>query len=75
MEKQLVLLESRPSWKLDRRTREIGLRGVAQARAALRLAAERRAAAESAGSPSVQAQPAIPAGSGTTAEAGRRSAA
>ena len=39
MTTQLVLLEAgRPGWKLDRRTREIGIRGVAQARAALRKA-------------------------------------
>ena len=36
---QLPLLESTsPNWKLDRRTREIGRRGVAEARAALRRA-------------------------------------
>lgn len=36
MENQLPLIESGPrSWKLDRRTREIGRRGIAQARAAL----------------------------------------
>jgi hypothetical protein len=39
MAKQLPLLETTsPSWKLDRRTREIGRRGVAEARAALRRA-------------------------------------
>ena len=39
MTTQLVLLDSgRKSWKLDRRTREIGMRGVAQAREALRKA-------------------------------------
>lgn len=39
MENQLPLIDSGPrSWKLDRRTREIGRRGVAQARAALRAA-------------------------------------
>ena len=36
---QLPLLDSTsPNWKLDRRTREIGRRGVAEARAALRRA-------------------------------------
>ena len=40
MENQLPLIDSGPrSWKLDRRTREIGRRGVAQARAALAAAA------------------------------------
>ena len=39
MATQLVLLDSPPpSWKLDRRTREVGRRGVAEARAALRKA-------------------------------------
>lgn len=39
MENQLPLIDSGPrSWKLDRRTREIGRRGIAQARAALRSA-------------------------------------
>lgn len=38
MTTQLVLLDSGRSWKLDRRTREIGKRGVAQAREALRQA-------------------------------------
>lgn len=36
---QLLLLDSdSPSWKLDRKTREIGRRGVAEAREALRRA-------------------------------------
>jgi hypothetical protein len=39
MENQLPLIDSGPrSWKLDRRTREIGRQGIAQARAALRSA-------------------------------------
>ena len=39
MATQLVLLDATsPSWKLDRETREIGRRGVAEARAALRRA-------------------------------------
>lgn len=39
MATQLALLDTNsPSWKLDRRTREIGRRGVAQAREALRRA-------------------------------------
>lgn len=37
---QLLLLDTAsPSWKLDRKTREIGRRGVAEAREALRRAA------------------------------------
>ena len=43
MEKQLALLEPERDWKLDQHTREVGLRGVAQARAALRAAAAREA--------------------------------
>ena len=48
MNDQLVLLESkerRPEepWRLDEQTREIGKRGVAQAREALRQAAQRAA--------------------------------
>ena len=39
MTKQLVLLDPKPNWKLDERTREIGLKGVAQAREVLRRAA------------------------------------
>jgi hypothetical protein len=39
MATQLVLLETTsPDWKLDRETREVGRRGVAQARAVLRQA-------------------------------------
>lgn len=71
MQKQLALIEARPTWKLDRRTREIGLRGVAQARAALRLAAERRAGA----SASAQSAPAVSDRSDAIADPGRRTAA
>ena len=40
MDNRLPLIDAGSrSWKLDRRTREIGRRGVAQARAALRAAA------------------------------------
>lgn len=38
MGRQLALLETPADWKLDDRTREIGRRGVAEARAALRSA-------------------------------------
>lgn len=36
MERQLLLLEAPKDWRLDARTREVGRRGVASARAALR---------------------------------------
>jgi hypothetical protein len=40
MATQLLLLDtSSPSWKLDRQTREIGRRGVAEAREVLRRTA------------------------------------
>lgn len=38
MEKQLTLVDTQKVWKLDQRTREIGRRGVAEAREALRRA-------------------------------------
>jgi hypothetical protein len=38
MERQLVLLESQNPWQLDEQTKEIGRRGVAEAREALRRA-------------------------------------
>jgi hypothetical protein len=38
MTRQLSLIESPPEWRLDDRTREVGRRGVAEARAALRRA-------------------------------------
>jgi hypothetical protein len=45
VEAQLVLIETEPSdWRLDEQTREVGLRGIETARAALREA--RRVAAE-----------------------------
>ena len=48
MNDQLVLLEDRrdnqrDGWRLDEQTREVGRRGVAQAREALRQAAQRAA--------------------------------
>jgi hypothetical protein len=44
MATQLVLLDTdAPDWKLDPETREIGRRGVAEAREALRRAAARHA--------------------------------
>ncbi len=38
MPRQLTLIETSPDWRLDDRTREIGRRGVARARAALAAA-------------------------------------
>ena len=35
MEQQIALLEAPPDWRIDERTKEIGRRGLAQARAAL----------------------------------------
>ena len=44
MERQLVLIEERGAdYRLDERTREIGRRGIAAAREALRKSAEERA--------------------------------
>jgi hypothetical protein len=40
MATQLVLLETSPDWKLDRETREVGRKGLAEARAALRQAGQ-----------------------------------
>ncbi|WP_419923576.1 hypothetical protein [Candidatus Poriferisocius sp.] len=36
MKQQLTLLDAPPDWRIDERTKEIGRRGLAQARAALR---------------------------------------
>jgi hypothetical protein len=47
MERQLVLLEPENPWRLDEQTKEIGRRGVAEAREALRKA--RQAAMEKRG--------------------------
>ena len=38
MAPQLSLLEAKPSWRLDEPTREVGRRGVAEARATLQAA-------------------------------------
>ena len=38
MTKQLVLLQAESGWRMDRSTCELGRRGVAQAREALRVA-------------------------------------
>jgi hypothetical protein len=43
MARQLTLLETPPVWRIDESTREVGRRGIAEARATLQaaLAAER----------------------------------
>ena len=43
MARQLALLDTPPEWHIDDQTREVGRKGLAQARAAL-AAADRRAA-------------------------------
>ena len=45
MERQLSLLDTPPQWKLDAATRELGRKGVADARASLRAALARQAQA------------------------------
>ncbi len=44
MTNQLLLIDSRPVWRLDRATRAQGLQGVANARAVLREIDAKRAA-------------------------------
>ncbi len=39
MKNQLLLIDTRPAWRLDRATREQGLQGIANARAVLRSVA------------------------------------
>jgi hypothetical protein len=43
MARQLTLLDTPPSWRIDEATREVGRRGIAEARALLQaaMAAER----------------------------------
>ena len=41
MAEQLVLVENTPEWRIDDRTRRVGLKGVAEARKALRDSVER----------------------------------
>src|SRR3546814_6117597 len=43
MARQLTLLDTPPSWRLDDHTREVGRRGVAEARSSLREAIARGA--------------------------------
>jgi hypothetical protein len=46
MTRQLSLLETPPSWRLDDATREVGRRGVAAARASLQAAIDAARTAE-----------------------------
>jgi len=41
MRDQLVLIDSHPAWRMDSSTREVGKRGVARARQALKEARSR----------------------------------
>ena len=43
MTNQLLLIDSRPAWRLDQATRAQGLQGVANARAVLRSIEKKRA--------------------------------
>jgi hypothetical protein len=38
MARQLTLLDSPPAWRIDEATREVGRRGIAEARASLQAA-------------------------------------
>lgn len=49
MERQLLLLEPEPEWRLDEHTREVGRAGIAEARQALRAALRRADDADGAG--------------------------
>jgi hypothetical protein len=59
MERQLVLIEEGPDWRLDEVTRAVGREGIAVARARLREA--RRAAAGARAGASAVASPPAPA--------------
>ena len=48
MARQLTLLDSPPAWRIDEATREVGRRGVAEARATLQAAIAARRSAEAA---------------------------
>ncbi|MEQ1787894.1 MAG: hypothetical protein ABL966_12635 [Acidimicrobiales bacterium] len=46
MARQLTLLDTPPSWRIDEATREVGRRGIAEARATLQAALAARAAGD-----------------------------
>jgi hypothetical protein len=48
MARQLTLLDTPPAWRIDEATREVGRRGVAEARATLEAAVAARRSAEAA---------------------------
>ena len=48
MARQLTLLDTPPAWQIDDATREVGRRGVAEARATLEAAIAARRSAEAA---------------------------
>jgi hypothetical protein len=48
MARQLTLLDTPPAWRIDEATREVGRRGVAEARASLEAALAARRSAEAA---------------------------
>ena len=48
MARQLTLLDTPPAWQIDETTREVGRRGVAEARARLEAAVAARRSAEAA---------------------------
>ena len=57
MTNQLLLVDSRPSWRLDRATRAQGLQGIANARAALQAVDAKRAAEAADTRPAIEASP------------------
>jgi len=48
MARQLTLLDTPPAWRIDEATREVGRRGIAEARASLQAAMAARHSAEAA---------------------------
>jgi hypothetical protein len=58
MTNQLLLIDSRPTWRLDQATRAQGLQGVANARAVLRSIEAKRAEAAAEATPELTAPPA-----------------
>lgn len=46
MARQLTLLDTPPAWRIDAATREVGRRGIAEARASLQAAIAARRSAE-----------------------------
>jgi|TARA_B100001094_G_C17613338_1_gene522305 hypothetical protein len=61
MTNQLLLIDSRPAWRLDQATRAQGLQGVANARAVLRSIEAKRAEAAAEATPELTELAAPPA--------------